>query len=81
MPYHATTRRETMTEREKFMTRLAEARAAGLVDMKFFFHPARALEPEEIFAAMNEIEDAIDAGKCVRHTSWEVNNVAHSLDG
>ena len=42
-----------LTERDKFMTRLAEARDAGLMDQKFFFHPNRALKPEEIFAAMN----------------------------
>ncbi|WP_371423278.1 hypothetical protein [Tardiphaga sp.] len=62
-----------MTEREKFMTRLAKDRAAGLVDLKFFFHPTRAFEPEEIFAAMNEIEEAIDAGKCVKHSGWNGN--------
>jgi hypothetical protein len=60
-----------MTEREKFMTRLAKARDAGLVDLKFFFHPARAFEPEEIFAAMNEVEDAIESGKCVKHSGWK----------
>jgi hypothetical protein len=65
-----------MTEREKCMSRLAEAREAGLVDLKFFFHPARALEPEEIFAAMNEIEDAISAGKCVKHSAWKGNTAA-----
>lgn len=62
-----------MTERERFMARLAKAREAGLVDLKFFFHPARAFEPEEIFGAMNEIEDAIEAGKCVNHTAWKGN--------
>jgi hypothetical protein len=59
----------TMTEREKFMARLAKARDAGLVDMKFFFHPARPMKPEEIFAAMNEVEDAAQKG--VRHSEWE----------
>jgi hypothetical protein len=62
----------TMTEREKFMARLAEARAAGLVDMKFFFHPARAMKPEDIFAAMNQVEDAAKAAK--RHTNWKGND-------
>jgi hypothetical protein len=65
-----------MTEREKFMARLAEAREAGLVDLKFFFHPERALEPEEIFAAMNEVEEAIAAGRCVKHSAWKGNTAA-----
>jgi aminoglycoside phosphotransferase len=60
-----------MTERERFMSRLAEAREAGLVDMKFFFQPGRSFEPEEIFAAMNQVEEA--AKKGVRHTGWNGN--------
>jgi hypothetical protein len=63
-----------MTERDKFMARLAEAREAGLVDQKFFFHPARALKPDEIFAAMNKVEDAVKTGK--RHTGWKGNLAA-----
>jgi aminoglycoside phosphotransferase len=63
-----------MTEREKFMARLAEAREAGLVDQKFFFHPARAFKPEEIFAAMNQVEDAVKRG--IRHTEWIGNGRA-----
>jgi hypothetical protein len=63
-----------MTEREKFMARLAEAREAGLVDQKFFFHPARALKPEEIFGAMNQVEDAVKRGK--RHSGWNGNVAA-----
>ncbi len=63
-----------MTEREKFMARLAEARDAGLVDQKFFFHPARAFKPEAIFAAMNQVEDAVKVGK--RHTEWVGNDPA-----
>lgn len=65
-----------MTERDKFMDRLEKARAAGLVDMKFFLHPAKALKPEEIFAAMNEIEDAIKNKQCVRHTAWSGDDIA-----
>lgn len=65
-----------MTEREKFMARLAEARDAGLVDVKFFFHPARATEPEEIFASLNQVEDAIRKGRCVRHTDWHGDHPA-----
>ena len=68
-----------MTEREKFMARLEKARANGLVDMKFFFQPKRPVKPEEIFAALNEIEDAIDKGKCVSHTSWKGNQPATSM--
>ncbi|MDB5593719.1 MAG: hypothetical protein JWM36_680 [Hyphomicrobiales bacterium] len=59
-----------MTEREKFLARLGEAREAGLVDVKFFFHPARAVKPEEIFASLNEIEDSIKHDRCHRHTAW-----------
>jgi hypothetical protein len=67
-----------MTEREKFMARLAKARDAGLVDMKFFFHPARPMKPEEIFAAMNEVEDAAQKG--VRHSEWNGNERAEQVD-
>jgi len=58
-----------MTEREKLIARLSEARDAGLVDMKFFFRPSRQMTPEEIFGAMNEVDDAIKCGK--RHAEWK----------
>lgn len=67
-----------MTERERFMTRLAEARNAGLVDQKFFFHPARPFKPEEIFAAMNQVEDAIKQGRCRRHAGWHGDSARHT---
>lgn len=57
------------SEREKFTARLAEAREAGLVDLKFFFHPARPMKPDEIFAAMNQVEEAVKKG--VRHSGWK----------
>ncbi len=62
-----------MTEQETFLARLETARQNGLVDVKFLFHPSRAVKPEEIFAGLNEIEDAISAGNCVRHTKWNGN--------
>lgn len=65
-----------MTERDKFMARLAKARGDGLVDMKFFFQPKRPFKPEEIFAAVNEIEEAIEKGDCVRHAAWKGNQPA-----
>ncbi len=60
----------SITEREKFMTRLSEATKAGLVEQKFFFHPDRAFEPEEVFGAMNKVDEAIKGGKCQRHAEW-----------
>jgi hypothetical protein len=63
-----------MSERDKFLARLGEVRDIGLVDVKFFFQPSRAVKPEEIFASLNEIEDAIKVGKCVRHTAWDGDN-------
>ncbi len=63
-----------MTERDRFMARLAEAREAGLVDMKFFFMPSGPMKPESIFAAMNQVEDAVKKGK--RHTEWAGNTPA-----
>lgn len=62
-----------MSERAKFMARLADAREGGLSDMKFFFMPQKEMEPEEIFGAMNEVEDAIRHKKAVRHTNWNGN--------
>ena len=62
-----------MTEQETFLARLENARDAGLVDVKFLFHPSRAVKPEEIFAGLNQIEDAIEAGNCVRHSGWNGN--------
>jgi hypothetical protein len=63
-----------MSEREKFMARLAEAREGGLVDMKFFFEPSKAMKPEEIFSAMNQVEQAAKTGH--RHTAWKGNKPA-----
>lgn len=60
-----------MTEQEKFMARLEDARKGGLVDMKFFFRPSRAMKSEDIFAAMNEVDDAVRRGR--QHTSWKGN--------
>lgn len=65
-----------MTERDKFLARLGEARDAGLVDVKFFFHPTRAVKPEEIFAALNEIDEAVKNGRCVRHSKWNGDDAA-----
>jgi hypothetical protein len=64
-----------MTERERFMARLAKARESGLVDLKLFFKPERALSPEQIFAAMNEVEDAIESGRCKTHSGRAQNEV------
>lgn len=60
-----------MSEREKFMAQLAEARVAGLVDFKCFFRPERPMKPEEIFAALNEVEAAVRNG--VSHSGWKGN--------
>ena len=60
-----------MQERAKFMARLAEAREAGLVDLKFFFKPAKVMKKEEIFGAMNEVEEAVKTG--TRHKGWSGN--------
>lgn len=62
-----------MAERDKFMARLEKDRQNGLTDLKFCFMPERSMSPEEIFAAMNEIEDAIEAGRCVQHSGWNGN--------
>jgi hypothetical protein len=62
-----------MLERDKFMARLAKDRSDGLTDWKFFFLPDREMSPEEIFAAMNEVESAIESGKCVTHSGWNGN--------
>ena len=62
-----------MLERDKFMARLKRDRDAGLTDLKFCFMPDRALLPEEIFAAMNQAEEAIEAGRCVTHSGWNGN--------
>jgi hypothetical protein len=58
-------------EREKFLARLAEARQAGLVDIKFCFQPSKAMKPDEIFAALNHVEVAVKTGH--RHASWDGN--------
>lgn len=62
-----------MTEQEKFLARLGEARDVGLVDVKFFFHPSQAVKPEELFASLNQIEDAVKEGRCTRHRGWKGN--------
>lgn len=60
-----------MSERDRFMDRLARAREAGLVNIGFCFRPTHPMKPEEIFRAMNEVEDAVRSGR--RHTHWEKN--------
>lgn len=65
-----------MSERDKFLSRLADARKAGLTDQKFFFMPSMPMAPEEIFKAMNEVEDAVRHQKAVRHTGWAGNEPA-----
>lgn len=65
-----------MSEQERFLARLQTERDGGLVDVKFFFHPSRMVEPEEIFAALNEIDAAIANGNCVKHTDWNGNQPA-----
>jgi len=67
-----------MSERDKFMARLADAREAGLSDIKFFFMPSEAMEPEQIFGAMNEVEDAVRHENALRHTGWVGNNPAEA---
>lgn len=59
-----------MTEQAKFLARLDAARKDGLVDVKFLFHPSRAVKPEEIFAGLNAIESSIKDNSCVRHSGW-----------
>ncbi len=63
-----------MLERDKFMARLEKDRRDGLTDLKFFFRSDRGLSPEEIFAAMNDVEDAIQAGRSNRHAGWSGND-------
>lgn len=63
-----------MSERDKFMARMERDRQAGLVECVPFFMPAKAYSPEEVFQCLNEVEDAIDAGRCIRHASWDGNN-------
>ena len=55
------------------MARLEKDPQNGLTDLKFCFMPGRTMSPEDIFAAMNQIEDAIDAGRCVTHSGWNGN--------
>lgn len=65
-----------MTERERFLARLADQRTAGLVDIKFFFQPSKPMAPEEIFAAMNEVDGAVKSGASRRHSDWSGNDPA-----
>lgn len=65
-----------MTEQGKFLARLGDARKNGLVDVKFFFHPSRAVKPEEIFAGLNSVEIAIEEKRATVHTGWKGNEIA-----
>lgn len=62
-----------MTEREKFVRRIETARRDGLVALGFVLRVDRPLSSEEIFTAVNEVEDAIESGRCVRHSGWAGN--------
>jgi hypothetical protein len=58
-----------MSQRDLFMARLAKNCQAGLTDLKFFFHPSRPMNTEEIFGAMNRVDDAVKTAQ--RHSSWK----------
>jgi len=60
-----------MTEQAKFLAHLDGARKGGLKDIKFFIHTSEPTAPEKIFQGLNEIEDAIAAGKVHTHSSWK----------
>ncbi|KAA0577670.1 hypothetical protein [Azospirillum sp. Sh1] len=60
-----------MTEEQQFITRFEKACASGLVDMKFMVCEGDTLSREDFFGALNRIDAAIDAGRCVRHDAWE----------
>jgi|HubBroStandDraft_1064217.scaffolds.fasta_scaffold79321_3 hypothetical protein len=59
-----------MTEREKAMARFERELANGLVDMKFLIIDGEKLSEEEIFAAINHIDEALDSGRCQKHDTW-----------
>lgn len=69
-----------MSEREKCLARFEDARESGLKSVKFFFRPETVFEPEAIFKAINEIEDAIKSGRAVRHQGWTENEPAMFAD-
>lgn len=63
-----------MSERQRLFERLAKAKDEGLVSAGWLLRPRKPIpQPEDIYAAMNEIEDAIEAGRCVRHKDWKGN--------
>lgn len=59
-----------MSERERFMRRLAVRRRRGLVDMRITLRPETEMTTEELFGQLNRIDDAVAAGRCVRHETW-----------
>lgn len=60
-----------MSEKDRFLVNLHEARNRGLVGLHFDFRPSRPMTPEEIFKALNEVDAAVEQGH--RHFGWDGN--------
>lgn len=65
-----------MTERDKFMRRIEKLRRDGLAALGFVLRVDSQLSCGDIFAALNEVEEAIESGGCIRHSGWIGNEPA-----
>lgn len=59
-----------MSAQKIFEERLRIKRKAGLVDMKFYIKDGDSLNKEEFYAAINELDDAVDRGDMIQRTTF-----------
>jgi hypothetical protein len=52
------------------MARFEQDRADGLADVKFFIVDGASASEEELFAAINQIDEARAKGLCKGHDTW-----------
>lgn len=58
-------------ERDRFVARFNAMAAKGLVDFKLFVQDPHTLSEEELFEALNQFEDAIEAGRAQHYPEWK----------
>lgn len=60
-----------MTERAKFSERHERRLSRGLVDTRLTLARGASLTADEVMAASNRLDDAVESGRCIRMTEWQ----------
>lgn len=65
-----------MSEMERFFERFAEHQRQGLQDMKLYVTPGSNAGVNDIYAASNRFDKAIDEGNFMKHDTWPYDQEA-----